>query len=232
MKNKRPNAGISGANKNGIIMKNNLSFFFAPITFLLFFAVANFADEPVSSVPKSIRFYSGKVLSAELMPSCPNIPTVLNEDKNPSRCRITSDLAYASVVVRLDKGRSLSIHDYVLMNMRKDVFKCIAISEADGPFDAEKWCFNETSPDKLYTMLFKVQLPVFNEPNEYILRFNFGKYVETVALPFVKIEEGSFSPSSKIPQEGIMDRGINIKKTKPPTEEEPAIKEEVPAPPS
>ncbi|HBC85878.1 MAG TPA: hypothetical protein DCZ94_02880 [Lentisphaeria bacterium] len=179
---------------------------------LLMTASALLAQDAERKKQTSVRFHSGSVLAAEILPDNPEIPIIVKRVsplEPPSR--ITSDVAYAAVTVKLDPGRSLSVYDYVLVNKRKDEFKCIGIREEEGDYDYEKWEFDTTRADKLYTLLFKVQLPSFNEGMSYSLRFALNKSkVEELSLPFVKIG-GPFTSPSKIPAEGML--GIDPSKT-------------------
>ncbi|HCE42339.1 MAG TPA: hypothetical protein DET40_02180 [Lentisphaeria bacterium] len=157
----------------------------------------------------SARFHSGTVLAAEILPDSAGIPIVvkrISPFEPPSR--ITADVAYAAVTVKLDQGRSLSVYDYVLVNKRKEEFKCIGVREGDGDYDYDKWEFESTRQDKLYTLLFKVQLPSFNEGMNYSLRFVLNKSrIEELPLPFVKIDV-PFTPSTKIPAGGMLGIGL------------------------
>jgi hypothetical protein len=128
--------------------------------------------------------------------------------------------------VKLDPGRSISVHDYSLVSKRKTKFKCIGVREGEDVFDSQKWELASTSPDKPYTLLFKVELPAFNEKCEYVLHFNLNKSIsEDVLLPFVEIRR-PFTPPSKIPADGII--GIDpVKEETPKPEAEIEIKPEI-----
>ncbi|MFA6290756.1 MAG: hypothetical protein WC637_03185 [Victivallales bacterium] len=183
------------------------------ILVLLLTAAAIFSQEadPDRKKEGSRRFHSGTVLSAELLPENPAIPVKVN-NVSPFEpvSKITSDVAYASVVVRLDPGRSISVHDYSLFNDRKTEFKCIGVREGEDAFDAQKWELASSNPDKLYTLLFRVALPPAGESPEYVLHFNLNKNKpEDVLLPFVIIDRPFISPS-KIPVDGIL--GIDLVK--------------------
>ncbi len=172
----------------------------------------------------SLRFHGGTVLSAEFMPEGFLNPTVLNVSRFEPPSRITSDIAYATVIVKLDSGRSLSIYDYTLINRRKDEFKCIGVREGDGPYDAERWEIPDTKPDRLYSLLFKVQLPAFNDRNEYTLRYMLNKSKpEDLLIPFVKINR-AFTLASKIPAEGII--GIDSEPPPPPPKPAEEVKKD------
>ncbi|OGV37114.1 MAG: hypothetical protein A2X48_04700 [Lentisphaerae bacterium GWF2_49_21] len=179
--------------------------------------------------PSSIRFHSGTILAAELMPEGFFNPIVLNASKFEPPSRITTDVAFATITVRLDPSRTLSVYDYSLQNKKKDEFKCMGISDGDNRYEADKWEFAITKPDKLYTMLFKVQLPSFNEKNEYVLHYNLNKLKsEDVLIPFVRITRNFISPS-KIPPEGII--GIDPEPPPPPEPPKPAEPEPAKAEP-
>ncbi len=153
----------------------------------------------------SIRFHSGTLLAAELMPENSSFPVeVKNVSPNEPPSRITSDVGYVTLTVRLDPGRSLSIYDYVLVSKRKDEFKCIGIREAGADYDYEKWEIPVISQDKLYNLLFRVQMPAFNEKHEYILKFALSRNnPDQVIVPLSKIG-GPFSPPESIPKEGAI----------------------------
>ena len=174
---------------------------------LLLTAAALFSQETVPEKKKArtMRFHSGTILSAELLPENPAFPvTVTNVSPFEPASKVTSNPAYASVVVKLDPGRSISVYDYSLVNNMKTDFKCIGVREGEDVFDAEKWEFENTNPDKLYTLLFKVELPPENGKSEYAMHFNLNKNTpEDVLIPFVKIDR-PFTPASKIPADGII----------------------------
>ena len=180
---------------------------------LLLTAAALFSQEADTEKKKSnsLRFHSGIVLSAELLSENLAIPVkVINVSPFEPASKITSDVGYAAVVVKLDQGRSISVYDYSLLNSRKTEFKCIGVREGEDVFDANKWELANTSPDKLYTLLFKVELPPPDEACEYVLHFNLNKNKpEDVLIPFVLIDR-AFSPTVKIPDEGSL--GIDIVK--------------------
>jgi hypothetical protein len=183
------------------------------ILVLLLTAVALFSQEADTEKKKSksLRFHSGTILSAELLPKNPAIPIkVINVSPFEPASKIISDVGYAAVVVKLDQGRSISVYDYSLFNNRKTEFKCIGVREGEDVFDANKWEMEITSPDKLYTLLFKVELTQSDETCEYVLHFNLNKNIpDNIMLPFVKIDRPFTSPS-KIPDDGII--GIDFAK--------------------
>ena len=183
----------------------------AIVLFLVAVALFSQVADPEKKKGRSLRFHSGIILSAELLPENPAIPVnVINVSPLEPASKIISDAAYASVVVKPDPGRSISVYDYSLINNRKTEFKCIGVREGEDVFDANKWELANTGPDKLYTLLFKVELPQSDETCEYVLHFNLNKNIpENVPLPFVKIDR-AFTPPSKIPDQGII--GVDLVK--------------------
>ncbi|HBC89596.1 MAG TPA: hypothetical protein DCZ94_21880 [Lentisphaeria bacterium] len=163
------------------------------------------AGDSAKKKPLSVRFHSGTILAAEIMPDNPSSPVVVkNVSPYEPLSRMTSDVAYVAVTVKLDSGRTLSIYDYVLVNKKKDEFKCIAVREGDNDYDYNKWELLNTAPDRIYTLLFKVQLPAFNEKLEFVLRFTLGKNKsDELLVPLVKVD-GPFTSPSKIPPEGAL----------------------------
>jgi hypothetical protein len=186
-------------------MKSNVKI--CSIIVLVLTATVLFSQEadPEKKKGQKLRFHSGTILSAELLPENPAVPvTVMNVSPFEPASKVTSNAAYASVVVKADPSRSISVYDYSLLNSRKTEFKCIGVREGEDAFDANKWELANTSPDKLYTLLFRVELPQPGENCEYVLHFNLNKNKpEDVLLPFVKIDR-PFTPSSKIPVDGII----------------------------
>ena len=183
---------------------------------LLLTGATLFSQENESEQKKSrnLRFHSGTILSAELLPQHLGITVnVINVSPFEPASKDISDLANAAIVVKLDPGRSISVYDYSLLNNRKTEFKCIGVREGEETFDANKWELENTSPDKRYTLLFKVELPLSSEKCEYLLRFNLDKNkAETVILPFVLINR-PFTPPSKITDAGIV--GVDLVKEEP-----------------
>jgi hypothetical protein len=183
----------------------------AIVLFLVAAALFSQSLDPENKKGRSLRFHSGTVLCAELLPENQEIPVkVINVSPFEPASKVTSDAAYASVLVKLDSGRSISVYDYSLLNSRKTEFKCIGVREGENVFDANKWELANTGSDKLYTLLFKVELPQSSENCEYSLHFNLNKNIsEEVLIPFVLIDR-AFIHHSKIPDEGIL--GIDLVK--------------------
>ncbi|MBN1865293.1 MAG: hypothetical protein JW808_10365 [Victivallales bacterium] len=167
------------------------------------------ADDPALSR----RFYAGDILRAEVRPEDYSDPVVIkNVSPYKPASRITTEVGYALLTVRLDAGRSLGIYDYSLFDGRA-VFPCVALMDDNGEFDASLWEIKDTKPDKMYSMLFKVQIPVMGIP-KYSLRFNLlqGKW-QDVNLPFVNVKDMPFTAVKDIPQAGML--GVDPYKPKP-----------------
>ena len=175
------------------------------ITFLLLHAVVFQNPLIGGDEPRMVRFYAGEVLRAELKPDDDSIK-IVNVNKFAPRSRVTADVGYAIVTVRPDKGRSLGIYDYSLVNSRKDVFPCVAIMNSFGEFDASLRELIKTKPNELYNLLFRIEMPSPPMTNlDFTLRFNLipGKGRDPV-LHFVNVGHHPFTKTSRIPLDGML----------------------------
>lgn len=162
-----------------------------------------------------VRFYGGEVVRAELKPDDSSIE-IVGVDKYAPRSRVTSDVGFAVVSVRMDKGRKLSVYDYALVNARKDVFPCVAIMNSAGEYDASLRNAMETKPNKVYNLLFKVEMPGYHQKSRYTLRFNLRKCPKRdPMLTFVNLGEFPFTKNSKIPLNGMLGVIPECMKPKP-----------------
>ena len=111
------------------------------------------APGPAPAVPaKPLRtnlfFRYGKLLAAEAVTEKPAI-------SEPTRqMQLATGAAYAQLVFRADRGRSISIHDFVLADEEGKEFACIAIAEGKEPYSGLNWIFRDTNGTTLYRMLF------------------------------------------------------------------------------
>lgn len=148
------------------------------------------------------RFRLGKIVCAQISK---RMVSVLNLDTLALPSNYSSKI-YAIVVVKLDKGRSLSIYDYSL-KQGIDTFPCIAIRAGNGIFDASKWKFKSTSPDTLYSMLFILNIPGYSSTAklDYTLFYNLSNsgMVKTL-LNFQNLYYSSFTAVNSIPQTGLL----------------------------
>ncbi len=152
-----------------------------------------------------IRFRSGKILAAELIPGEAILGHIKNINKYEASSRITSDVGYAVIVISLDPGRGLSIYDYSLKDSHEKNFPCVAIKNKDGDFDATEWLYENAPQTNRYTLLFRVQLPPPSKPSRYDLIFNLLKNQDDiVSIPFVKLKDKPFTNQSLFPDSGIV----------------------------
>ncbi len=152
----------------------------------------------------SRRFYAGDILRAEVQPDNPSSPVLIkNENPYKPASRITTEVGFALLTVRLDPGRSIGIYDYSLFDGRT-VFPCVALMDDKGEFDASLWEIKDTKPNNKYSMLFKVQIPVRGSP-QYALQFNLlqSKW-QDINLPFVNVRSSPFTSVKDIPEVGML----------------------------
>ena len=173
---------------------------------------------------RMVRFYAGEILRAEIKPDDDSIK-VVNVNKFAPRSRVTADVGYAVVTVRLDKGRSLGIYDYSLVNSRRDVFPCVAIMNSFEEFDASLRELKTTKPNKYYNLLFRIEMPPPGMKPDFTLRFNLirGKGRDPL-LRFVDVGKHPFTKTSKIPLEGMLGVVPNWPKPKPKPKPKPVAK--------
>lgn len=178
--------------------------------FLSFFLFASllFSQDQNQETKNFLYFRSGKILSAEIQEKAPDI---INISKWEPPSTITKNIGWAVVVVKLDRKRTIGIYDYILKNKNGTTFPCVAIREKTGPFDAGNWQIEKTTPNKLYSMLFKVEKPK-GKP-QFDLVFNLPvDSTKAIPLEFQIVDE--YTSPDKIPQTGIY--GIEIKRAKKP----------------
>ena len=145
---------------------------------------------------ETVLFRGGDVLAAELSRQNPKVA-------NPPAAEISQATVYALVTVRLQAGRTISTEDYSLSALG-GTYRCIAIREDNGPFDAERWHWYSASPQKKYGMLFAMQIPA--KQNYRDARFALvcnapGKWTRT-ELIFTDRGSGAFTSAGSIPQNG------------------------------
>lgn len=150
----------------------------------------------LAAYAETIVFRGGEVLSAEVSSAAPRVANLPAEDAAGQRI-------YALVTVRLTQGRTLSVEDFSL-NALGGLYRCIAIRENDGAFNAANWHFASVSPAKKYGMLFALQIPAGQNYNN--VKFDLvcnapGKWNRT-AIPFTDRRSQAFSPASAISNNG------------------------------
>ena len=137
---------------------------------------------PAKPLRTNLFFRYGKLLAAEAVSEKPAI-------SEPTRqMRLATGAAYAQLVFRADRGRSISIHDFVLANEEGKEFACIAIAEGKEPYSGLNWIFRDTNGTTLYRMLFA--LP--SAQGKYRLVFKFLESDPKMEF-FLLREKSSFS---------------------------------------
>jgi hypothetical protein len=123
------------------------------------------------------------------------------------------NLAWAEVVVKLDKGRTLSASDYVLV-VNGTECKCVAIAEDDKVYSLRDWAFNKTNMFGSYRLLFPAQ----GQVSEGELRFKLlASPLPDVPLKFRNMGSAPFTESSKLPVEGALGLSVqDVKNAKKP----------------
>ena len=157
-----------------------------------------------SSHAATRHFRLGYILCAQMskrMISVANWSKLAFPDKYNSNSKV-----YAVVVVKLDKGRSLSIYDYSL-KQGYDTFPCVAIRKGSGSFNANTWEIDKCSTSGVYSMLFIVNIPGYSSSSklDYAFVYNLSKsgMVKT-KLDFKNLYYSSFSSINSIPQNGLL----------------------------
>lgn len=148
---------------------------------------------------KSARFRAGTVISAEISSAKPEVL-----DESPFEpYKETKGLAWAEVVVRLDKGRSLGVTDYVLVHSGNE-YKCLAIAEDDKIYSVRDQVFEKTNIFGCYRLLFPIQFPQ-NNKNDFELRFKLlASPMPDVPLKVRHLGATRFTETEKIPPEGSL----------------------------
>ena len=124
--------------------------------------------------------------------------------------------AYAVVILKLHKGRSLGIYDFKL-NLIGNTYQCIAMRTANRNFDTKNWEFTKTSPKTLYSLLFIVDSETLGNAKRTIkanLLYALNKSGKSsYEIPFKFINYVNLTQISKIPKNGIFPK-VEIKNTK------------------
>jgi hypothetical protein len=148
------------------------------------------------------RFRLGEILCAQMSK---RMMSVANWNKLAFPANYNSKV-YAVVVVKLDKGRSLSIYDYSL-KQGYDTFPCVAIRKGSGSFNANTWKLDKSSSGDIYSMLFIINIPGYSSSAklDYTLTYNLSKsgMVKT-KLDFKNLYYSSFTSINSIPKTGLL----------------------------
>lgn len=149
-----------------------------------------------SLLAETIVFRSGEVLAAELSSAPVRVANLPAEETAGPR-------VYALVTVKIQQGRTLSVEDFSL-NALGGLYRCIAIRENNGPFDAKKWHYVSVSPQKKYGMLFALQIPAGQNYNDvkFDLVCNAPGQWRRTTLVFTDRQKQAFTAASGIPNTG------------------------------
>lgn len=150
----------------------------------------------VTAAAETIVFRSGEILAAEISSAAPRVAHLSAEEN-------TNPRMYALVTVKLPQGRTISTEDYSL-NALGALYRCIAIREDNGAFDAANWHMAAASPKKKYGLLFALSVPVgqnYNNVTFELVSNAPGKWNRT-GIPFTDRRNQAFTPASSIPVSG------------------------------
>ena len=145
---------------------------------------------------ETVIFRGGEVLAAELSTQKPQVA-------NLPAAETAQATVYALVTVRLQPGRTISTEDYSLSALG-GTYRCLAIREDNGRFDAAKWHWDTALPQKKYGMIFALQIPAGQNYRD--VRFGLvcnapGKWTRT-DLVFTDRKSDAFTAAGNIPAKG------------------------------
>ena len=159
-----------------------------------------------------IPFRLGDILNAEISRNKVNINNLKTIDYDFK----FKHYAYAILVFKLYKGRSISTYDFILKLNGKE-YKCIAVRTGDQVFDTKKWQFTETSPDKIYSLLFIVDSETLGNAKKTMpatLIYTLSKSGKTnYEIPFKFINYTNLTETDKIPPNGVFPK-VEVKNIK------------------
>lgn len=183
-------------------MRDFISHFLAPLFFFLLSAVIPVLGEEESPV-RTDRFRSGTVFSAEISTNKPQIA-----DEAVYAYAAFAKSAWAELIVRFDRGRSISVYDYTLVNPAGKEYPCYAMAEGEAFYTAKDWIYPEgLDPFKYYRLLFYIEDPgpTGDMDPAYELRFKlFSTSVPAPVIPFRNMADKPFTPAGKVPRTGLL----------------------------
>lgn len=145
------------------------------------------------------RFRLGKILNAEVTSKSLSFKDV-NAKTYPQKF---NNRAFAALTVKFDPGRSISKHDFVLEADGKE-YPCVAVRKDNG---LEKWQFETTDKDSLYTIYFMVDAPGINSGSdlEYELKYKLNSSgSRNVNIKFKNRGNGDLTPPAQVSRDGMM----------------------------
>ncbi len=177
-------------------------------------AIADVAKEAKTpSIPKSIRkkFRLGEILFAEIA-KYDNSKVII---MNPEGIKQLDGVA--SIVFKLNKGRSIGLCDYVLEDSKGRQYPSVALKIDDGVFDGSVWEAIKDGEHK-YSLLFFVNYPPDNSKQSYKLKYVLLKDIKDEHdLELINIVNENFTKPS------VIDETIEIAAPPPnPTTPTPA----------
>ncbi len=169
---------------------------------IIFIQCLNVFSQETKQISESFR--PGRVIAAEYTKkdiSVSNLPVYSQLEK----LKKEKDLAFVAIYIVLNKERSLSIYDYMIVDDNAKRYPCIAIREEGKIFDAndETLKFEDTS--KIYTLLFVVQEHYKLSDNKYfkyILKPRLITSSKSINLTVKKMGRLSFSKESTLSLQG------------------------------
>ena len=156
----------------------------------------------MSAGAATLPFRSGEILSAELSTIRPRI---MNEDPLAFPVEFSQKI-YAALIVKIENGRGISIHDYSLSAFGRN-YPCIALRVGDGSFDAENWLVKRVDPNTKYTLLFVLDATRIGREKEETLTLRAAfppKENANLEVPFTNLGGRGFTMPRSIPNGGNM----------------------------
>ena len=156
-------------------------------------AIANVANEAKTpTIPKSIRkkFRLGEILFAEIA-KYDNSKVII---MNPEGIKQLDGVA--SIVFKLNKGRSIGLCDYVLEDSKGRQYPSVALKIDDGVFDGSVW---EKDGEHKYSLLFFINYQPDNSKQSYKLKYVLLKDIKDEHdLELINIGNENFTKPSVI----------------------------------
>jgi hypothetical protein len=153
----------------------------------------------------TIPFRLGDLLSAEISRN-----KVVIKNLNAADYDINfKHYAYAVVTFKLQKGRSISIHDFKL-KLKYRSYRCVAMRSGNRTFDTKNWKLNKTLTGKLYSLLFIIDSETLGNakktvPANLVYNLNNSGRVN-YELPFKFVNYDNLTPVYKIPAGGMFTK--------------------------
>lgn len=185
-----------------MVLQMKYSKLFTGVLFSVFLILGLNAAENKSAEkpPTKVKFRSGEAIAAEITSLTQNVSNLSRFEQSTN----IKNKLYAVIFLKLDKGRSIGIYDYVLSDGNTE-YQCAAIKESIGePFDNSKWEYATNTDGKTYMMLFIVNGPLpKDKPVKYTLKSKlFDNTIVNPVIEFKNIGAAAFSNPINIPAEG------------------------------